>query len=161
VLVNDWQHNVLENKKLHRLGIQISLRGIQLLHRYSTIQVVDAISRPVMIQPTVLPRTARRLRPSNVSVASSRGSYNAPQQGQTMGIPMNPRIATSKIASSHIIPSYATHRAIHTSARRLKPILEPRLEDHGRVIHDEYSLIRDKYGRYSAFFLIQLSPSKS
>lgn len=37
-------------------------------------------------------------------------------------------------------------RALHASSPRLKPILEPRLEDHGHVIHDKYSVIRDSYG---------------
>jgi hypothetical protein len=42
---------------------------------------------------------------------------------------------------------YATRRLFHTSLRIPSPILEPRLEDHGRVIRDEYSVIRDKYGQ--------------
>ncbi|KAJ5929760.1 Arrestin-like N-terminal [Penicillium verhagenii] len=36
-------------------------------------------------------------------------------------------------------------RSFHTSSSRLKPILEPRLEDHGHVIRDKYSMIRDSY----------------
>ncbi|KAJ5981705.1 hypothetical protein N7522_013333 [Penicillium canescens] len=34
---------------------------------------------------------------------------------------------------------------MHLGGHRSRPSLEPRLEDHGRVIHDEYSVIRDKY----------------
>lgn len=44
--------------------------------------------------------------------------------------------------------SYLARRGFHASPRRLKPILEPRLEDHGKVIHDEYSVIRDHYSSY-------------
>ncbi|KAJ6104140.1 hypothetical protein N7523_010460 [Penicillium sp. IBT 18751x] len=36
-------------------------------------------------------------------------------------------------------------RTFHATSRNPSPILEPRLEDHGRVIRDEYSVIRDKY----------------
>ncbi|KAJ5580184.1 uncharacterized protein N7459_006169 [Penicillium hispanicum] len=36
-------------------------------------------------------------------------------------------------------------RRLHASPHRPRPILEPRLEDHGRVIHDKYSVIRDRY----------------
>lgn len=47
-----------------------------------------------------------------------------------------------------MIPRHSTHRAFHVSARKSKSFLEPRLEDHGRVIRDEYSVIRDDYGLY-------------
>lgn len=36
-------------------------------------------------------------------------------------------------------------KGYHATSYRPKG-LEPRLEDHGRVIHDEYSIIRDQYG---------------
>ncbi|KAJ5659032.1 hypothetical protein N7507_005483 [Penicillium longicatenatum] len=36
-------------------------------------------------------------------------------------------------------------RTFHASSCTLKPILEPRLEDQGQVIHDKYSDIRDSY----------------
>ncbi|KAJ5311136.1 hypothetical protein N7476_006996 [Penicillium atrosanguineum] len=39
----------------------------------------------------------------------------------------------------------AARRNFHATSRSPSPILEPRLEDHGRVIRDEYSVIRDKY----------------
>lgn len=42
---------------------------------------------------------------------------------------------------------YQNNRWYHASPYRPRPSLEPRLEDHGRVIHDEYSVIRDKYGK--------------
>jgi triacylglycerol lipase len=42
----------------------------------------------------------------------------------------------------------STKRTFHASSRTLKPILEPRLEDHGQLIHDKYSDIRDSYGDY-------------
>ncbi|KAJ5573144.1 hypothetical protein N7450_010128 [Penicillium hetheringtonii] len=38
----------------------------------------------------------------------------------------------------------ATPTDIQTNSK-LKPILEPRLEDHGQLIHDKYSVIRDDY----------------
>lgn len=41
---------------------------------------------------------------------------------------------------------YPGHREYHATRHRWNPSLEPRLEDHGRVIHDEYSIIRDHYG---------------
>lgn len=41
-----------------------------------------------------------------------------------------------------------TRRAFHAWTSRAKSFLEPRLEDHGRVIRDEYSVIRDNYGPY-------------
>ncbi|KAJ5782122.1 hypothetical protein N7457_003896 [Penicillium paradoxum] len=37
------------------------------------------------------------------------------------------------------------NRWYHASPCRARPILEPRLEDHGRVIYDEYSIVRDTY----------------
>ncbi|CAG8063084.1 unnamed protein product [Penicillium salamii] len=41
---------------------------------------------------------------------------------------------------------HAGRRAYHATPQGSRPSLEPRLEDHGRVIHDEYSIIRDQYG---------------
>lgn len=38
-------------------------------------------------------------------------------------------------------------RQYHASSYRPSPGFDPRLEDHGRVIHDEYSVIREKYGK--------------
>ncbi|CAI7651911.1 unnamed protein product [Penicillium discolor] len=40
---------------------------------------------------------------------------------------------------------YSNNRLYHGSPCRPRPSLEPRLEDHGKVIVDEYSIIRDKY----------------
>lgn len=37
-------------------------------------------------------------------------------------------------------------RTYHSSQKSSGSILEPRLEDHGRVIHDQYSVVRDRYG---------------
>lgn len=55
------------------------------------------------------------------------------------------RIASYISTHPHLLTANTTHRAIHTSPNRLKPILEPRLEDHGQLIHDKYSVIRDDY----------------
>lgn len=82
-------------------------------------------------------------------VIPSRGISNAPQRTATMRVP-RPRISrqTANYISrpSHLSTTSTTQRAIHTSPQRLKPILEPRLEDHGQIIHDKYSVIRDNYG---------------
>lgn len=43
---------------------------------------------------------------------------------------------------------YSNNRLYHGSPCRPRPSLEPRLEDHGKVIVDEYSIIRDKYGLF-------------
>ncbi|CAI7576390.1 unnamed protein product [Penicillium glandicola] len=40
---------------------------------------------------------------------------------------------------------HSNNRWYHGSSCRRGPSLDPRLEDHGRVIIDEYSIIRDKY----------------
>ncbi|KAJ6185080.1 Arrestin-like N-terminal [Penicillium mononematosum] len=40
---------------------------------------------------------------------------------------------------------HSNNRRYHGSPCRPRPSLEPRLEDHGKVIVDEYSIIRDKY----------------
>ncbi|KAJ5312966.1 hypothetical protein PENANT_c018G06815 [Penicillium antarcticum] len=40
---------------------------------------------------------------------------------------------------------YLNNRRYHASPYRPNPSLEPRLEDHGKVIVDEYSVIREKY----------------
>ncbi|CRL23289.1 unnamed protein product [Penicillium camemberti] len=40
---------------------------------------------------------------------------------------------------------HSNNRWYHESPYRPRPSLEPRLEDHGKVIVDEYSIIRDKY----------------
>ncbi|KAJ5273871.1 hypothetical protein N7478_008996 [Penicillium angulare] len=45
----------------------------------------------------------------------------------------------------HGIIRNPSKRAFHSFSRRDKPILDPRLEDHGHVIHDKYSVIRDSY----------------
>ncbi|CAG8366349.1 unnamed protein product [Penicillium salamii] len=53
------------------------------------------------------------------------------------------------VTAFHHFPSFvchAGHRAYHATPQGSRPSLEPRLEDHGRVIHDEYSIIRDQYG---------------
>lgn len=39
-------------------------------------------------------------------------------------------------------------RTYHSSQKSSGSILEPRLEDHGRVIHDQYSVVRDRYGAH-------------
>lgn len=46
-----------------------------------------------------------------------------------------------------------THRSFHASSRSCRPhkhpeahALDPRLEDLGNVIQDEYAIIRDNYG---------------
>lgn len=58
-----------------------------------------------------------------------------------------PRIS-KKLVNRHLIPPPATRQAFHATPRISNPILEPRLEDHGRVIRDEYSALRDNYGPY-------------
>ncbi|OQE74230.1 hypothetical protein PENNAL_c0082G09576 [Penicillium nalgiovense] len=40
---------------------------------------------------------------------------------------------------------HSNNRWYHGSPCRPRPLLEPRLEDHGKVIVDEYSIIRDQY----------------
>lgn len=50
-----------------------------------------------------------------------------------------------KIQITHLS---AARRTFHATSRNPSPTLEPRLEDHGRVIRDEYSVIRDKYGKF-------------
>ncbi|CAG7917340.1 unnamed protein product [Penicillium olsonii] len=51
------------------------------------------------------------------------------------------------IASQRCSPFswHAGSRAYHATPYGSRPSLEPRLEDHGRVIHDEYSIVRDHY----------------
>ncbi|KAJ5341854.1 hypothetical protein N7541_010978 [Penicillium brevicompactum] len=44
-----------------------------------------------------------------------------------------------------LLAYHAEGRGYHATPYRSRPSLEPRLEDHGRVIHDEYSIVRDKY----------------
>lgn len=58
-----------------------------------------------------------------------------------------PRIS-KKSVNRHIIPPLTTRQAFHATPRIPEPFLEPRLEDHGRVIRDEYSVLRDSYGPY-------------
>ncbi|OOQ87380.1 triacylglycerol lipase [Penicillium brasilianum] len=41
--------------------------------------------------------------------------------------------------------AHSSHRTYHSSQKSSGSILEPRLEDHGRVIHDQYSVVRDSY----------------
>ncbi|KAJ5201525.1 uncharacterized protein N7498_006188 [Penicillium cinerascens] len=55
-----------------------------------------------------------------------------------------PRISRKSV-NSHLISPLTTRQAFHATPRNPKPILEPRLEDHGRVIRDEYSVLRDNY----------------
>ncbi|OQD72549.1 hypothetical protein PENDEC_c020G03021 [Penicillium decumbens] len=54
-----------------------------------------------------------------------------------------PRISNK--AHRHITVNLTTRRPFHATSRNRNPIFEPRLEDHGRVIRDEYSKIRDSY----------------
>lgn len=58
-----------------------------------------------------------------------------------------PIASIASVSASRMLRSSAK-RVLHTSAAKLDPILEPRLEDHGLAIHDKYSLIRDKYGMH-------------
>lgn len=51
--------------------------------------------------------------------------------------------------------SITTHRSFHACSRRCHPhkhpaahTLDPRLEDMGNVIRDEYAIIRDNYGQF-------------
>ncbi|KAJ5698161.1 hypothetical protein N7462_000166 [Penicillium macrosclerotiorum] len=58
------------------------------------------------------------------------------------------RVLKKPIFDCSTFPSldYAPFRTFHASPRSgPKPFLEPRLEDHGRVIHDQYSVLRDQY----------------
>ncbi|CEJ55118.1 Putative Triacylglycerol lipase [Penicillium brasilianum] len=41
--------------------------------------------------------------------------------------------------------AHSSHRTYHSSQKSSGSILEPRLEDHGRVIHDQYSVVRNSY----------------
>jgi hypothetical protein len=67
-------------------------------------------------------------------------------------IPMSNALRRNPIAYSvNRIPRYCVKsRAYHASQSRPKPSLEPRLEDHGRVIIDEYSIVRDHYCMFSS-----------
>lgn len=44
--------------------------------------------------------------------------------------------------------THFTPRTYHSSQQTSSSILEPRLEDHGRVIHDQYSKVRADYGAH-------------
>lgn len=69
-----------------------------------------------------------------------------------MGYAVAGTTARSIITYSHCsILHHSTRRAFHASTRKANPILEPRLEDHGRVIRDKYSVIREDYGPYPNF----------
>lgn len=47
---------------------------------------------------------------------------------------------------SHLLCKYK-YRSLSSSTLRSRSFLEPRLEDHGKVIRDKYSVIRDNYGQ--------------
>ncbi|KAJ5734116.1 hypothetical protein N7493_002902 [Penicillium malachiteum] len=83
--------------------------------------------------------------------ASSRDNYNQFVSRIVLKKTMEYAVAT-KFTIPAITGGYlsraiciSSRRAFHASSVRLKPILDPRLEDHGHVIHDKYSTIREKY----------------
>ncbi|KAJ5730968.1 uncharacterized protein N7483_005476 [Penicillium malachiteum] len=82
--------------------------------------------------------------------ASSRDNYNLNQfvsLKKTMEYAVAAKVATPAISGRNISRAicFSSRRAFHASSARQNPILEPRLEDHGHVIHDKYSTIREKY----------------
>lgn len=72
------------------------------------------------------------------------------QPSQIMGcaVPLRSSISSRTNICTNVSLKSPTKRTFHASSRRDKPILEPRLEDHGHVIHDKYSTIRDSYGSF-------------
>jgi hypothetical protein len=70
----------------------------------------------------------------------------------------NTLVRVSVSHSKHrLLASRLERKGYHATPHSSKPSLEPRLEDHGRVIHDEYSIVRDHYGLLSVSITFQTS----